>query len=104
MEPGGALSIRVFARPGASGGTVIVEVVDTGMGIPEHLLSRIFDPFVTTKQRGSGLGLSICRGIADSHRATITAQNNRTGVGATILVEFPVVHDPHQQLAPSSLR
>jgi two-component system sensor histidine kinase KdpD len=71
---------------------VFAEVADTGSGIPESLIGRIFDPFVTTKSSGSGLGLSICRGIADAHRAKIHAENNPAG-GTTIVVQFPVVHE-----------
>ncbi len=66
------------------------EVSDTGSGIPEPLLERVFDPFITTKVQGGGLGLAICRGIADSHHAIIRAKNNRDGRGATITIEFPV--------------
>jgi signal transduction histidine kinase len=57
------------------------------------MLSKIFDPFVTTKPKGSGLGLSICRGIADAHHATIYARNNATGRGAAVIVEFPALHN-----------
>ena len=67
----------------------MVEITDTGTGIPEALLGKIFDPFVTTKPRGSGLGLSICRGIADAHGATIRVQNNLNRRGAAIVIEFP---------------
>jgi signal transduction histidine kinase len=69
----------------------MVEVEDSGSGIATNLLTRIFDPFVTTKQRGSGLGLSICRGIADAHRATIYAMNSAGSNGAIIVIEFPAL-------------
>jgi two-component system NtrC family sensor kinase len=88
-EPGGNLSIRVQSHPRPEGRTVAVDVVDSGSGIPEHLLGRVFVPFVTTKPQGTGLGLSICRGITDVHRATIQAQNNSPGPGVTVTVEFP---------------
>jgi two-component system sensor histidine kinase AtoS len=63
-------------------------VTDTGPGIPPELLDQIFDPFVTTRQRGSGLGLTICAAIAASHRAKLRAAN-RHGGGAIFTVEFP---------------
>ena len=68
---------------------LFAEIRDTGSGITAELLDHVFEPFVTTKPRGSGLGLSICRGICDAHRAAIWAQNNPHGPGATIVIEFP---------------
>lgn len=90
MTPGGALSIRLAERHTNSRRAVVVAVEDTGSGIPAELLERIFDPFVTTKTHGSGLGLSICRRIADAHGATISVANNTKRKGATITIEFPV--------------
>jgi PAS domain S-box-containing protein len=92
MTPGGLLSVNVTQRQADDANVVAVEVSDTGSGIPSHLLSQIFEPFITTKERGSGLGLSICRGIAGAHRATIRARNNAEGRGATMTVEFPVMN------------
>ena len=91
MEFGGDLLVRVCTREQFGVHMLLVEITDTGCGIPEELLTKIFDPFVTTKSRGSGLGLSICRGITDAHHATIRAQNNRYGKGATISIEFPAL-------------
>src|SRR5207253_4080606 len=71
MEAGGALSVRLQS----SEGRMIVEVEDTGPGIPDEFLPRIFEPFVTTKLHGSGLGLAICASIANAHRARIHATN-----------------------------
>jgi PAS domain S-box-containing protein len=90
MEKGGDLTVKLGPRSRYGTSTLLVEVSDTGSGIPEGMLDKIFDPFVTTKERGFGLGLAICRGIADSHRAIIRAENNAQGPGATITVEFPV--------------
>jgi PAS domain S-box-containing protein len=88
-QAGAELSISLQRGATSVDVGVLVEVSDSGAGIPEDLLSRIFEPFVTTKTQGSGLGLSICRGIADAHRAKISARNNDSGRGATITVEFP---------------
>jgi PAS domain S-box-containing protein len=93
MSGGGALSVRLRVHDPGNPQHMVVEIQDTGSGIPEHLLATMFDPFITTKPRGSGLGLSISRGIADAHRATIHARNNTVGGGATMTVEFPVLHE-----------
>jgi signal transduction histidine kinase len=93
MDSGGRLAVRLIHSTSGGGQRVIVEIEDSGMGIPENLLATIFHPFITTKPRGSGLGLSISRGIADAHRATIQARNNSGGRGATVIVEFPVYEE-----------
>jgi PAS domain S-box-containing protein len=92
MEPGGQLSVRVTERNSRGTPRLVVEVSDTGVGIAEAVVNSLFDPFVTTKERGSGLGLSICRGIVDAHSAVIRAYNNPNRCGATIVVEFPALH------------
>ena len=62
---------------------VLIHVIDNGKGIPKHLVNRIFQPGVTTKKRGWGLGLSLCRRIIeDYHKGSIqvrsTAENKGT--------------------------
>jgi two-component system sporulation sensor kinase A len=95
MPLGGHIQIRVADNKTLGSRVVVAEIEDSGTGIPSHLLTKIFDPFVTTKEKGSGLGLSICRGIADAHRATIYAMNNEAGNGAVIVIELPaLVYDP----------
>jgi signal transduction histidine kinase len=89
MPSGGELSVTVRREEALGAQTVTAEFEDTGGGIPADILPKIFDPFVTSKERGSGLGLSICRGIADAHRATIYARNSDRG--AVIAVEFPAL-------------
>jgi signal transduction histidine kinase len=49
----------------------------------------IFEPSVTTKRHGTGLGLALCRAIVDVHRGTIRAENRAPGPGAVFTVEFP---------------
>lgn len=89
MGSGGELMIRLSREGPLAAETVLVEVSDSGTGIPESVLMNMFDPFVTTKRQGSGLGLSISRGIADAHNASIYARNNPSGRGATIFLELP---------------
>ena len=56
-----------------------VVVADCGGGIPEERLARIFEPFVTTKAQGAGLGLAVSRRIVQEHGGTITAANRHGG-------------------------
>jgi len=62
-----------------------VSVRDTGPGVPAHILDKLFTPFVTTKARGLGIGLTIVRSIVDAHGGTIVARNHPDG-GATFTV------------------
>ena len=93
MDNQGELRIRLGDRATHDGRILLVEITDTGSGIPETLIGKIFDPFVTTKPKGSGLGLAICRGITDAHKATIRAANVDRGRGTAILIEFPTAPD-----------
>lgn len=69
---------------------VIVEVSDTGTGIPAEIASRVFDPFFTTKPpgQGTGLGLAICQKIVESHGGLLTFRT-REGGGTTLRVSLP---------------
>jgi signal transduction histidine kinase len=90
MGDHGQLCVRLSKRSNA---WVVVEVSDTGPGIPEPLRTSIFEPFFTTKPKGSGLGLAICRGIVDAHRGTIRAESRSDGPGTTMVVELPSTND-----------
>ena len=90
MEHDGEVIVRLTDRATHDGNSLVVEVTDSGSGIPDQLVGKIFEPFVTTKPRGSGLGLAICRGIADAHKGTIRAVPASLGRGTTILIEFPI--------------
>ncbi len=83
--PDGTVSVEVRAGERA----VAVTVADSGPGIAPEMLERIFDPFVTTKQGGRGLGLTICAGIATAHRAKLRAANGPAG-GALLTLELPL--------------
>jgi len=85
-HPGG--TVTVITR--AEGDAVVLEVRDTGEGIPEANLARIFDPFFTTKPvgQGTGLGLSICYGIVEKAGGSITVESE-IEQGTTFTVSFP---------------
>ncbi len=82
--------IRFTSRRDPGGGAVLVEVEDNGPGILDEYLERVFDPFYTTKTRGqgSGLGLSICRGILEDLGGRISASRSERG-GAQFHISLP---------------
>lgn len=71
---------------------VVVDITDTGVGIPENLIDRIFDPFFTTKEvgEGTGLGLAIAYGIVTKHHGRMTVKSKEKE-GTTFTVKIPVV-------------
>ena len=75
------------------GGHVQLAVSDGGPGIPESQLERVFEPFVTFRQQGLGLGLAISRSIVSDHGGSISAENNPGG-GATFRCLLPVARVP----------
>ena len=89
MPRGGWLSIAT--RLSESGDTATVEIGDTGSGIPPDQLSRIYDPFFTTKEigKGTGLGLSITYGIVQEHGGTITC-DSIVGQGTRFTLTLPL--------------
>jgi two-component system, NtrC family, sensor kinase len=91
MPSGGILEVRT----GAHNGSVEIEVVDTGAGIPREHIHKIFDPFFTTKAsgRGTGLGLSVSYGIIKEHAGKVDVRS-APGKGTSFHVEFPAVRKP----------
>jgi two-component system NtrC family sensor kinase len=96
----GERCLRIHARRDASHplqpapsilGWVVIEIEDTGVGIPPEIHGRLFDPFFTTKPvgEGTGLGLSICQGIVQAHGGSLTFQS-RVGKGTIFTLALPV--------------
>jgi C4-dicarboxylate-specific signal transduction histidine kinase len=84
-------SERVVRLASTVGDTeVVLSVIDRGSGMDPATLAKVFDPFFTTKQRGMGLGLSICRSIADAHEGRLWAENNADG-GASFHLMLPLI-------------
>ncbi len=89
MHDGGDLTIST--RFDEANGKIIVKVSDNGIGIKEEDLSKIYDPFFTTKEtgKGTGLGLSVTYSIVQRHNGTIRVEST-VGKGTTFTIEFPV--------------
>lgn len=77
-------------------GFVAVGIADTGPGLPDAVRKRLFEPFVTTKETGLGIGLSICRTIIEAHGGRLWAETNEAG-GATFRFRLPLatIKEPH---------
>jgi PAS domain S-box-containing protein len=86
MATGG--EIRIESGPAERPGWIRLRVSDTGPGIPPDEISKIFDPFYTTKRTGTGLGLSVTYGIIQEHGGTVDVRS-QVGVGTTFTLEFP---------------
>jgi PAS domain S-box-containing protein len=84
---------QVWVTAREEGGDVHVEVRDSGEGIPQGRMEEIFQPFVTTKKGGSGLGLPLCRKIVRDHGGEITLVS-RPGEGTAVRVTLPSVDRP----------
>lgn len=88
---GGTLTIR--AKKDEARKAVVIEISDTGTGIPADLLPKIFEPFFTTKAegKGTGLGLAICRRIAQEHHGSIEVSSDGIqGHGTTFRITLPL--------------
>jgi signal transduction histidine kinase/CheY-like chemotaxis protein len=85
MEKGGTLRINSQVN----NGKIQIDFEDDGCGIPEKLVNQIFEPFVSTKENGTGLGLFISYTIIEKHKATISVQSE-TGQGTRFVLVFPV--------------
>jgi two-component system NtrC family sensor kinase len=88
MSNGGELNIKTYHTPDNE--FVEIEVTDSGTGIPEEHLSKIFDPFFSTKEagKGVGLGLSIVYGIVNEHKGSIDVKSAK-GKGTTFNIKLP---------------
>jgi signal transduction histidine kinase len=89
---------RLWVSVARAGGQAEVRVTDNGPGIPPELLQKIFDPFVSTKGKGMGLGLSICREIVEGHGGRLDVEST-VGRGTTFTVTLPL-HTEVPALAP----
>lgn len=85
MKDGGELMVRTSAGPDS----VRISITDTGSGIPDSQLQRIWDPYFTTKKEGSGLGLPTAKRIIEEHGGTIEALSE-PGRGSSFTIVLPI--------------
>ncbi len=87
MPEGGQLWVRTHCEDSQ----LVVRIEDTGTGISDEDIKRIYDPFFTTKElgKGTGLGLSVCYGIIQEHSGRISVES-RPGLGSSFRVQLPL--------------
>jgi len=89
MSEGGTLTIT--SSLSSQDNCVEIKITDTGYGIPEKLIDRIYDPFFTTKEskKGTGLGLAVSYGIIKKHQGFILVESEE-GKGTTFTIRLPI--------------
>jgi signal transduction histidine kinase len=104
MPQGGKIILRIKEDPGRQSmvggkGSICVMIKDTGVGIPEKNLSRVFDPFYTTKETGTGLGLTISYGIVSKHGGEIEIESATEGIntGTAVVISLPKQNEVFRQ-------
>jgi nitrogen fixation/metabolism regulation signal transduction histidine kinase len=94
-------TVSIATQMGATSGRVRLLVRDNGPGFPPNILNRAFEPYVTTKTRGTGLGLAVVKKIADEHSARIDLKNRESEgrvIGAQVSLSFTVAQAQQNQL------
>ena len=86
MPAGGTVTVRT-ADPGP-GEPLQIRIIDTGSGIDEAVVAKIFQPFFTTKPHGTGLGLAITKKLIEQHNGTISVENNHD-CGVSFFITLP---------------
>jgi signal transduction histidine kinase len=81
MPQGGTIEIKIKSDHD----DIVIEFIDSGIGVPEEFMDKIFEPLFTTKQKGTGLGLASCKNIIEQHNGKISVKNNPT----TFTIRFP---------------
>ncbi len=85
MPGGGRLTIAASL----SGGEILIRVTDTGVGMDEETLKKIFTPLFTTKAKGTGLGLAVCKRLVEALGGSISVKSSK-GVGTTFTLRLPI--------------
>ncbi|MEK0336878.1 MAG: ATP-binding protein, partial [Nitrosopumilus sp.] len=82
LDGQGEINVTVFS----DSDFMIIQVMDSGFGIPKENLEKIFEPMFTTKKTGTGLGLLICKSIVEQHGGSISVSNKPT----TFTIKLPI--------------
>ena len=103
MPSGGRITVKAEnvkvedeSIPVRKGNYVKITIQDTGIGIPKEYISRLFDPYFTTKQKGSGLGLTVAYSIIKDHEGYITI-DSELGKGTTVEIYLPAVLEKEEE-------
>lgn len=99
MPEGGVIAINAANIDGPKGKKVKITVQDQGIGIAPQYLNKIFDPYFSTKQQGSGLGLASCYSIISKHNGTIVVESE-LNQGTTFTITLPVVAEQKEKSIP----
>jgi signal transduction histidine kinase len=88
MPGGGLLSVQTDA----DGARVLVRITDTGTGMSNEQVEKVFEPFYTTKSKGLGLGMAYARKVVEQHEGTIRVESQQ-GLGTSVLIDLPARRD-----------
>jgi len=86
MDQGGQLTVGLKNR----GNDLELSIADTGFGMTPEILASLFTPFFSTKEGGTGLGLTICKGLIEQHRGEISI-DSKVGQGTVCLIHLPLI-------------
>lgn len=89
MPDGGTITLGITSHHGDDRNACTISIADSGPGFTKEILPQIFNPFFTTKAKGTGLGLATCLRLIEQHNGTISAQNGEHG-GAVFSITLPV--------------
>ncbi len=86
---------HVLVRATSESGSIVVDIIDNGKGLPRENRQRLLEPYMTTREKGTGLGLAIVRKIVEEHAGTLSLHDApddfHNGVGANIRIVFPAI-------------
>jgi signal transduction histidine kinase len=99
----GKVELRLELKESDAESWVTLTIEDNGPGIPEDMLDKLFEPYATSKSKGSGLGLAVVKRIVEEHSGVLFAENCADG-GARVVVRLPAVKSSEAVLPLSNLQ